>query len=542
MAVCDFRYNSYFSLSIAEDIETGTSAAVNVFDEDGYPDDDLTYTLVSSSDITYTPSDGKITFSTKGTYLVVFNLCIESQSGTVTAVCGIRVNGSYVFQTEGVYVNANLDPKTNTFHTVLDISEGDELEIVIDDETSNELKVMTGTSVVILKSKGDYGSLKYTVDSSHSLTGLKTLFHQDLGGTTEEKLRNVTFSAAASGSLTPAHTRKYLMISTLLMTPAATSKLMEHHLYADGSSLVQMDTTIYSGFYSPQEQTLSILKELTGAETASGRFKEASGSQRWYPQEGTSFSIFDVTNNGIDPSAYLSISTGVDSSENTSGDIDIFDAGEYSGGNLNLTVHVGAVAGTNGITFTQADGKFTVSNGGVYFVTLNVGMALAGTPQDGERILKIFKNDSSFSGTAIYAVKHYQRTTEDPQEVSACVLVDLVAGDYLNFALNKPKCKFGSGTSVTMFKVNDIPVNGDPYVLRSDERYGQINSESTPTAQISDDFTLNNYAIDNLSAQHKTIPKQVPFILGTPGPLSLRGRCTAITETPPNVSTGDKKN
>jgi hypothetical protein len=67
-------------------------------------------------------------------------------------------------------------------------------------------------------------------------------------------------------------------------------------------------------------------------------------------------------------------------------------------------------------------------------------------------------------------------------------------------------------------------------------------SESTPSGLISDDFTINTYSQDNLSVQHTRYgPEQVPFILGTRGPLSLRGREWTPLDNAAVVSTGDEK-
>lgn len=68
---------------------------------------------------------------------------------------------------------------------------------------------------------------------------------------------------------------------------------------------------------------------------------------------------------------------------------------------------------------------------------------------------------------------------------------------------------------------------------------------STPTFNqgassglISDDFTINSFSQDNLSVQFdREGSSQVPFILGGPGPLRIRGKVDAQV-----VKKGDKKN
>lgn len=73
-------------------------------------------------------------------------------------------------------------------------------------------------------------------------------------------------------------------------------------------------------------------------------------------------------------------------------------------------------------------------------------------------------------------------------------------------------------------------------------------TQSTPTGLIADDFTFNRYNVECLSVQYTRLSgsgaqfvEQVPFILGTPGPASLRRGSFANSE-PPIVKPGDKKN
>lgn len=51
------------------------------------------------------------------------------------------------------------------------------------------------------------------------------------------------------------------------------------------------------------------------------------------------------------------------------------------------------------------------------------------------------------------------------------------------------------------------------------------------------DYVMRTYSIDVLSDQYDRDTEQIPFSLGTPGPLSLRGRNNA-----PTIGSGDKKN
>ena len=60
-----------------------------------------------------------------------------------------------------------------------------------------------------------------------------------------------------------------------------------------------------------------------------------------------------------------------------------------------------------------------------------------------------------------------------------------------------------------------------------------LHVQSTPTdSLIADDFTINSFSINGLSPQYdRAGSEQVPFILGVPGPLSLRKRNSAPIAT-----------
>jgi hypothetical protein len=497
----------------------------NIFDEDKYST--FTTTTVSSPDITFTSSDGKITFSASGTYLLVGNLA-WTVSGNTDTVIKIYKNGSVVYQMVAVPGFNSLDPHSASYHTVLDFVAGDYIEVKVATDDTSTITVQNGTTFVALKANGDYGSLTYTAAANvQSVNGnLDAIGDSDLGGTVATNLKNVTFTASA-GTMTPANTRPFLMLSTLVGEHTKNNEVAVS-LYADGSALDTTSATIYTSL-DPQEITYGILKALTGGETASSRFQSASGKVTL--KGGTSFTIFDTSYNGATyPSAYLSLAVNGDSNNNTTGDIICFDSNEW--GSYADTDHVTAT----GITFTADGGTFVVGPAGKYFILWNLVIGSASSNST-ERTVKI-KNGASL----VYSAPWVLNNNFDPLEKTVCLIVEAEAGDSFTFVVNNPDGDFDAGTAISMFKIDDVPTSGNPYVLHNDGADIQVNSESTPITQIADDFTLNNYAIDNLSAQHETIPKQVPFILGTPGPLSLRGRCFATTETPPNVSAGKKKN
>mgnify|MGYP003628268554 CR=1 FL=1 len=517
----DLNFHSYFSIGIAADSNALSDEAdeeENIFDEDNYGT--FTTAIVSSPDITFTSSDGRITFGAAGTYLFVGDLTwIVGADGTDTTI-KIYKNGSAAYQMTAIpgFVPP-LSPICASYHTVLDINAGDYIEVKVSSDDTGTITVQEGTTFVALKANGDYGSLTYTAaaNAQSSNGDLDAIGDSDLGGTVATNLNNVTFQAEA-GTLTPANTRPFLMLSTLAGVHSKFNEVV-FSLYANNSAIDTTSATIHKNL-DPQEVTYGILKALTGGQTASSRFQSvASGTPgKITIKGGTSFTIFDASNNGgTYPSAYLSLAVNADSDNNTTGDIICFDSNEW--GSYADTDHVTAT----GITFTADGGTFVVANAGKYFILWNLIIGSA-SANDTTRTVKI-KNGT----TVVYTAPWRFNNNFDPLEKTVCLIVDAAAGDSFTFVVNNPDGDFDAGTAISMFKVDEV---------------NDLYAQSVPTdSLIADDFTINGFSADGLSPQHdRVVQKQVPFLLGVRGPLSLRGRSLSTTETPPNVSTGDKKN
>jgi hypothetical protein len=227
----------------------------------------------------------------------------------------------------------------------------------------------------------------------------------------------------------------------------------------------------------------------------------------------------DVTNNNgsNEPQALLSFTVDADSSDLADGDDICFDSNKW--GSYAKTDQVTA----SGITYTADGGTFVVNKAGKYFILWNL---MLGTADAGARTISVKKG-----ATTIYTAPLYFEANHDPMEKTTCLIVDAAASDSFTFIITDGEGKIDAGSSITMLKIDDV------------REITKINKESTPVALIGDDFTLNNYSIDNLGSQHEIIDtKQPPFIIGTPGPLSLRGRTFASDEQVAVVSDGGKKN
>ena len=508
--MADFKFSSYISIHTATDSDASADA-YNLFDQDNYSTNGFSVTTVSSSDITFTSADGRITFAETGTYLVVIDVptTVSAQTGVAAQ---IKVNGSAVYTSKSFFAIQDADPRNYTFHTLVDITAGDYLEALITTSDTDTATAENGTSIILLRANNDYGNLTYTADANEVGGSTYALFDSDSGGTVKSTLNNVAFAAAA-GTLTPSNTRTFLMFATLV-AERASSGALSLGLYANGSAIDDLQGRITS--YDPADISYGFLKTLTGGQTASARVTCAVGSTAG---KGTSLTLLDVTNNNgsNEPQALLSFTVDADSSDLADGDDICFDSNKW--GSYAKTDQVTA----SGITYTADGGTFVVNKTGRYFILWNL---MLGSADAGARTISVKKG-----ATTIYTAPLYMHSQHDPMEKTTCLIVDAAASDSFTFIITDGEGKIDAGSSITMLKVNDV------------REITKINKESTPVALIGDDFTLNNYSIDSLGSQHEIIDtKQPPFIIGTPGPLSLRGRTFASDEQVAVVSDGGKKN
>ena len=508
--MADFKFSSYISIHTSTDSDASASA-FNLFDEDNYSS--FAATTVSSPDITFTSSNGRITFAETGVYLVVLDVpaTVSAQTGVAAQ---IKVNGSAVYTSKYLFGINDADPFNYSFQTLVNITAGDYLEALIVTSDTDTATAENGTSMVLIRANNDYGSVTYTADANAAGSGPAefTLFDSDNGGTVKSTLNNVGFTAS-TGLLTPDNTRMFLILSSLNAS-IGTNGQVTHKIYVNGSSVDDLPGRI--GSYSPIELTYGFLKSLTGGQTTSAR---AIGAGTVTIGKGSTFTLLDVTNNNgtKDPQAFLSFTVDADSNDLADGDDICFDSNKW--GSYAKTDQVTA----SEITYTADGGTFVVNKAGRYFILWNLAI---GTADTGLRTITV-KN----GGTTIYTAPMYMHANLDPMEKTTCLIVNAAVNDSFTFIITDGEGKIDAGTAITMFKIDDV------------REITKINKESTPVALIGDDFTLNNYSIDSLGSQHEIIDtKQPPFIIGTPGPLSLRGRTFASDEQVNVVAEGVKKN
>ena len=491
------NYHSYFSL-FTEANATATASEFNIFDEDSYSSYD--FTSVSSPDITYDQSTGKIIFNAEGDYFVVLTANVETGVNNKHAVLKIKKNGTALITTDSIQLYAAFDPEQATAQLIVTMAPGDYLECTHDGDDASCF-VSSGTHLTIFRTRGHYSSAFYTTKANQTTTADNyDLFDTtNEGGVVSSKVNGVTYTGA-NGRFTPSATRTFLFFSTWIYDTGGNVNDLQHKLSIDGSAIDDA-TAGASVALTPVTHTYSLLKEVADDEYASVK-RDQGGTTSFDAEIGTSFSLIDVSNGGVAPNAFLCFSVTNDSNAlaNDSDNKDIFDEDNY--GTFAKTDHVTAT----GITFTSADGKFTVAGAGDYLVICNLVADTVATNASTNFLIMV-------NGSAYFTDKFRKQSTDDPRTHVVCLVMRLKAGDYLNFIVEDFGADVDDGTSVTMVRLDDLGGSRDlfPQLEASD--------------LVGDDYVIKNYSPNTIGKQHDHLSTPVPqFSLGVPGALNLRRR------------------
>jgi hypothetical protein len=580
MAVDLVGHRSYFCVK--------TESNTNNFDNDPVQDpfadasaSGTTPTVTAiSRDLTWNSTNGEITIRDAGVYLIICDFSLEYQSsGTKLFDFHFKVGGTQTWPGASVNMtqasNAGLDPFGHTAVWLYNASAGAVIKPTVKGQSAGKnCQISTGAIFLVVKTEGNYG---YAHIATNSTTNGVSAASEFLPFDSDNEDCTITTGPMKNLSYTQAN--GYFTLDASPTLPHGLALFLASHVWsaqsADGSAIMRLyygsnsvkttadvidgaydsdgdaqvssnvsDMTLtYNRAWDPGETTLGALADFGTAGHKLYYTIQPPASQKVLSYAGTSMLHFSVANsNGTDPSARLSMVVDAITTQITAaGDTNVFDSDNWSGASATTTGDFAHYCEPTGITLDESAGTFTVANAGAYFIMWNMNLS---TGLNLERTLKIQKN-----GSSILEKSWYINGGVDPQENSSILIADLESGDVLTFLLGAA----GNGSAGSYLFEPHLTI------FKMDERDVSITLQDGTVAEalIADDFTINTHAINTLSRQYDRVPDQVPFILGTRGPLSLRrghtvgakktgswetAVTTATTDVPPNVSTGDKKN
>ena len=500
MAITDLNYHSYFSVFTGAESDAKASNFCP-FKEGNYSST-YTHTTVSSPDIVYNPSTGRIRFRAPGDYLIFACVNFTVASGTETAVMSIEQNDTAIYTTSSQMVGGNVEPRQAIGHVIVSVSKNDSVRIRIDGSAA--ISTIKGSHFMVIKANGLYSNAFYATDATDQTDGTYTLFASGEGGQVNSKTSGVTYTTA-NGRFSSSATRKFLIVSTHHFENDTARDNLTHKISLGGVENEVIDYGVHQAG-DPMTHTIGYAVEVDSTYLSINNTGDSSDTYKI--KKGTCLTMLDISNGGTDPSAFLSISTTKASNalDATSGDKDVFDQVNYGSSAITKTDRLTAT----GITYNPDGGAFTVAKTGKYLILLNLtvkDVTASGLPD-----LKINKNGSSYYETSMHV-----RNILDPLSWTACFIADLNATDYINVVVHDLRGTLDEhGSSITMIKIDEAGGSRDVY------------AQQDSSGSVGDDYTLKTFDREVAGFQSDNLLNhQVPFSKGVAGPRNLRGRTTA---------------
>lgn len=534
MAVCKIKkFNpSYFSVYTILDSDTKTGTGYyDTFDQDNYSSTAFTSSSVGTSNITFDPTNGRFTVAESGNYLVFYSICAQLEAASSAFVQGrIDVNGSEVYESTQLYANSAIEPRDYLFSHILQLSAGQYLNFASKQTSGTPATAglihEKGSYVSIFRIQNDYGQIVYNANGNFNSND-KTMGGSSDTSSEISSSNNVDYDSS-NGRFTVNADKKFLLFANVLTNinsvGADSNMLQTINFSKNGSEIADAGAEIRQGS-DPYQSAYSLIEDFQATQYMQTDI-EGDGVNPFQIMSGSTTGIFDISYDANEPGAYLSFTCDSDSQTLSSlTDYNCFDETNWSA--LSIVEFIP----TTNITFTKSDGRFTFDRAGKYFIVSQIVIDGGG---NGKREFFLKKN-----GIKVYTSRFHLADNWLPREKSYCLIIDVAVDDYIEIGFQSTQVNdfFKQDSTISIFKID----SGTP-ALDLESRGLEVTAESTPQAQIADDFDLKTFDIDTLTPQRSRLTDQVPFVLGVPGPLSLRGRCFGGTEEPPIVKPGDKKN
>ena len=480
-----------------------------------------------SDDITYTANAGTFTFARAGIYHIVLAAHTQQETAHKLQTFAMHLNSASAFYTGIKQVNTGYDPVESTHQAVVSIAADDVLHIEML-TAGNTATVIQGTSVIITEiTSGHYASHQATADGSNTNIDEFNPFDTNYSGnpasyTTVTAGMTVT---ATDGSFTVNSAGRYLIMVTNLFLMADQSggtSLITMKLKKGGTAFATRAVTAIAAD-DPAENTFCLIEDLAAGDvmTATWDTSDATADDGVQAQKGTTFTIYKLheevhtngTTAGFFGSPYISVQNVADDEfTSTAAEVSPFDEDSYGTADFDTR-------SSNGITFTPADGKFTVDEPGLYAVVFAPVFSIA----NGKTVVTKIKINGVTTVTSTGKVAE----GPDPQDRTTIAFLELNKNDFVTVTVDRAggattfKCDLG--TSIAIYRY-----------------FGFFKTQASPNPEklIAGDNTINTFSQDGLSAQYDRSVDQIPFKFGIRGPATIRGRGTE----PSIVHLGDKKN
>ena len=536
MSVCKKNYKdqasyAYVVCTTRSDADVFSTGAAYMFDTDLAS---VVYSSDISSDITWDEDGGTFTFANAGVYHVIVTAITSADTNqTQTVQINQYTGGVGTTRLEGVgYFNTGYEPKEHTWQRIISAAAGDIIDVKVTTNTGGG-GIEKGSSIIIKEiTSGDYASQTVstgaTYTSAAEINPFDTSVSSGAAIVSAFKVSSGIAISTNSDKLTvPRDGRYFIMVTNNLKAKSAAAALVTIYLNknsASSSGELQQKKPLMRSNDDPSETTLCTVYELEASDYLTVTWDPAGGVAS-NAEKGATFTAYRLSDGEFSSATdmtgwygdqIISVQQTAQDSDAAAADINPFSDADFSSNATYVTSF-----SDGGITHNSSNGKFTVSEPGLYAIFFTPLLSVSAGLLVTSKILV---------GSKVVATNDTQKVSADPDPLdrSLSALVELEKNDEITVTVdgdhvsNTLTAKIGTQLTIfryfNHFKKGDHPSAGDI---------------------LTDDNIINTYS-DELSEQFSRNVDQVPFILGHRCAGTLRGRCGLDNGSV--VHLGDKKN
>ena len=509
-----------------------------------------------SDNITYSLSNGTITISTAGTYEMIISLLVSNKALDDTLRLLVYKNGSPIYMPT-VHHDGTFRPEQNTFRHIAVFAAGAVIRFEIQVDGDGEASVLASSTVTVHRLLGHHGSVTLSGSTrlfkhANPLTGNllmatpPTIVGKTLDNVGYDDTHGRLISSGSDVNLMDYNGKSGLFNFAFNYIRGSGSTG-----YHTSISCSQNDTVFYSAdffgtnFFDPgPARPINLLRPMNGGDYISLFIRNYNSSEADDDntlEPGACFSLYEVGHGR----AHISLSISSAGTDHLTGGVSrqiaadteknvwkIHDSDVW-GSNTAVSASVTTHIDGHNITWDPGAGTFTPKYDGIYYLAALTDIRnnnIIASPKATKRLKVGGVNFITSSETELYLGENQR------DHGSACDFITLVsctAGQAISVTHESEEpFKFGQGTSLTMYRL------GQEWISAR----GSEEGNDEPAEKITSDYTLNTYETaskNNPRSQHKKDVEQSPYILSTPGPLSLRGRTRWASHAGPDGEAED---
>ena len=518
---------------------------VNLFIDSIYSPSDFVSKTDSESGNSLDSTTGELTISSGGQYHAFLSLNCDGAG--VSAVCSIKIlidNTEVYGSSFATNFNTYSGGGERTFHTILSISDGQKVKVVVNtNNASVDISIKAGTVFSLVSSESSYGINTRTGNTDKDATE-----HNPFQSGTYSQAYTSAFTSMSGGigytdiGWQSSYGDSPTFIVASYQPTVTTNQDIDYRLYKNTAPLVYYTATTING-ENGYERTIPAIFELTTSPSYDyvKPTMDAGVDGGAYINSGSSFSVDRIRETAYMSMLFDSNSSVISANGNY---LSFLDSGSYP-----TFIKTDLVTATD-LSYDQNSGNITIGTSGFYLFSYTT--VLSASTSDSIISNKITKNSatpSAASEDVLYETGYTIDLDSGNTERTIFTILELEQNDTIQLWTTKTS---GGGIKqsygiLSLFMVGDPAGGGDggggygqsypglsvvnPLMGLDSTNIDLLGSNSLAYAYKAHSW---NYILK--SSQHDRYVEQIPFSMQVPGPLSLRN--TGVKTT----SVGKKEN